>query len=246
MGYWINSGIAFSQLSVGNSNCIWGIQGNQIVQKSSTDPSGWKTMPLPQGSQFGSPKSIGCSEDGTVLMTDSNQYLYRWDSFSNSWNFFALSRMQEIFVGNTKYVYGIDNNGIIYKYLQEDQFKVISDPSHLENKITNLSVGDDDALIGVNIDNQLMRYLGENMFQMVPNIEAKLVSVANSNLILAVTTANKIKQYLGEGYWEDYLMIDHQGKALPDGNITAISAGVDGCIFMLLNGNAYQYIPYNF
>lgn len=252
MGYWINTGDQLSKISVGNADCIWAIQNNQtILKKSMVLNKGWDTIAppknIPANTQFA---SIGCSQDGTVLLTDTGGTIYRWDDVAQQWNAFQQFAMAQIFVGKNNYVWALNGMNTAYQYFQEDLFRQASDTNHVEGNLVNLSVGDDGVVMAVNNQNVLFRYLGDGLFRQVSN-NISLVSVASASHIIACTTGNVLRKYIGEGYWEDYQMIDSKGNPLPSGTITAISAGVDGTIYMLLNSpgataNVYVYIPFNF
>ncbi len=249
MGYWIFAGNTFSQIAVGNADVVWAIEnGTTLKQRSLSDPSGWETITGPVNNVAYA--SIGCSQDGTVMLTDSNGVIYRYNPFNNTWITFNQYNFAQIFVGNAKYIWSLGFDGYAYQYTQEESFVQRSNTANAEGVLTTLSIGEDGEVVAVNSNHQLMRYITNNQFHLVPNLNANLVSVASAAYIIAADTDNKVQRYIGEGYWEQFDMVDRAGNPLPAGTISAISAGVDGTVFMLLNspgvsGNLYVYIPYD-
>jgi len=247
MGYWIFAGNNFSQIAVGNANCIWAIEsGTTLKRRSLSDPSGWETVAGPVNNATYA--TIGCSEDGTVMLTDSHGVIYRFNSFNNTWITFNQYNFAQIFVGSAKYIWSLGADGYAYQYTQEESFVQRSNTANPEGVLTTLSIGEDGEVVAVNSNNQLMRYISNNQFHAIPNLKATVVSVASAANIIAADTGNTVQRYIGEGYWDQFDMVDRSGNPLPTGTISALSAGVDGTVFMLLNnpnvvGNLYVYIP---
>lgn len=253
MGYWIQEteGVLL-KLTVAKSGVVWGTNhsGNRTdnIYRKVQGKGGWELMPpIPDQRPDNYIGFITASADGTVLVTDLNRHIYRWNEPSQSWYVFPNTSMKLLYAGSAKHIWAIGFDELPYEYLQDEVF---ADRSSGVGTVRCIAVGGDGTVCMVDTNGMIQRYIGEGTYHPIQGIDnCQVLRVNSANDIYAMDEQYKIYKYAGDRVWNEIPMTDQKGNPLPDVGIRDFDFASDGTGFALLGfpnsgqPNIYRFIP---
>lgn len=250
MGYWIQESDGYLQhITVARSGVVWGTNKSEALRddiyKKTNDGGGWKLMPpLPNTDLPLYISSISCASDGTIMVTDIDQGIYRWYEHSLCWLPFPIARMKLISVGSANHIWGKGIDDLPYEYTGDGIFAAHQNVG----PIFNLSVGNDGTVLVVTTDGTIYRYLGNEEFRKLEGLQAKIIKVIAANAIYATDVNNILHKYVGEGIWHPVPLNDIHGNPLANQYVMDFDFADDGTAYIVLGQpadqpNIYCYIP---
>ncbi len=253
MGYWIQEteGVLL-KLTVARSGVVWGINHSgdrtDSIYRRMQGQGGWKLMPpLPDQRPDNYISTLTAAADGTVLITDLNRHIYRWNESSQLWYVFPNSSMHTMYAGSARHIWAIGFDGLPYEYLQDEVF---ADRSAGVGTVKSIAVGGDGTVCVIDSNATIQRYIGEGTYHPIQGVNNCLILRVNSaNDIYVMDEENKIYKYAGDRVWNEIPLTDQKGNPLPGAGIRDFDFASDGTGFVLLGlpdsnqPNIYRFIP---
>jgi virginiamycin B lyase len=181
---WIQVPGTLTQISVGNSTTIWGVNSSNSIY----DYNGatWTQVP-------GLLTQVAVGSDGTVWGINAYQQVYQYQSLTNSWTNIPGS-LTSISVGGKDMVWGLNSSGSVYRF----------DPGiqawdHITGVLTQLSVASDGTVIGLNAGQLFYFEPMSQLFQGVTGVSGapplSQVVAGFGGAVFALDTSGNIYQF---------------------------------------------------
>ncbi|RIA92714.1 hypothetical protein C1645_764264 [Glomus cerebriforme] len=128
------------QISVGDKTHVMGVNNQNIIfTRSNGDINGiWISI-------AGSLADVSIASDGTTWGITKDKDVLRWDGIS-TWEIVNEKKLKQIYVSSQEYVVGVDDNNLIYQYVNNSW-------SRLEGSFNYIAISIDGTLWGIDSNN---------------------------------------------------------------------------------------------
>jgi len=220
---WVPVSGTLSQISVGNSTTIWGVDSSNNVFMYGNNGSFIK---LP-----GLLAQVAVGSDGVTWGINSSQQIWQYQSSTNNWRNLPGS-LTSIYVGSRDSVWGLNSAGSIYRF-----DPAIQAWDHIPGTLTELSVASDGVVVGLNNAGKLFFF--EPMTQKFVGVTGVAGAPPLSQVAAGFGSAVFALDTSGNAYQFD---IVSQQLITIQGNFSQVAVGSNYAIYSVDSTQAaYQY-----